>query len=312
MMQPCLPILILISTSVVASLMGCGGDGSGAEKTGASVSGALNVSTPIVGGERNEGGGAGGHAGAWTQGGTGGDSDGVGGTGRGGGGSGDSSGAGDGSGGKSGGGDGSGGKSGGLSGQGGGATNSTEPIACDAPDCCVPMRLDPSRVAVYEVGDSIVVNLTVQTTDPDDITSVWMPYADIVTSWGGTQICTTDRRRGAHVNFITLTCPAVVPSTKMDCGSPLAVQVRLRTDTHSDTQPFGVVCEGQSSRPLTTLTVPLQCPTCPPSGAGSYVPCDYPEPTIESNIVRCISFGQPCHCVADEMSGGMYWACAQP
>jgi hypothetical protein len=201
---------------------------------------------------------------------------------------------------------------GGSSSQTGGATNQAGASSCNAPDCCVPIALNPSRVDVYQVDGSIIVNLVVEPSDPANITSPWMPYAEITTSWGGTQTCSAERRRGAGVRFLTLQCPAAVPSTPFTCGSPASVQVRLRTETYAETEPFGLVCVGNNTGPSTTITAAVKCPTCPSSADWfGDLPCDYPDPPSGTSITQC-SYFLPCTCTVNDSTGVKAWMCPHP
>jgi len=302
---------LITSTIVITTLIGCGGDG-GSARNQRGVGGSTAGQTSTMGGSQQAGGTTSPVGGASTNGGasaSGGGSLTAGAGGKvsqPGGAAGQTTIATGGAGGSA------GANNGGSSNQAGGTTNQAGQASCIAPACCVPATLNRSRVDVYQVSGSIIVNLVVEPSDPARISSVWMPFAEITTSWGGTQICDTDRRRGKGAYFVTLRCPATAPSTPLDCGSPASVKVRLRTETYAETTPFGPVCMGGYDGPATTFAVPVKCPTCPSSATffGNQV-CDYPDLPSGTSITQC-SYFQPCPCMVNESTGVKLWMCPQP
>ena len=197
--------------------------------------------------------------------------------------------------------------------QAGGTANQTGISLCIAPACCVPITLKPTGVDVYQVGDTAIVNLGVEPSDPANISVVWMPFAEVTTSWGGTQICDTDRRRGKGAAFVTLRCPATVLSTPLPCGSSASVQVRLRSETYADTTPFGPVCVGTNDGTVATIPVPVKCPTCPSSSNffGNQI-CDYPDLPSGNSTNQCRYLSLACPCTVNENTGVKVWMCPQP
>jgi hypothetical protein len=210
-----------------------------------------------------------------------------------------------GSGGGYGGGAGSGGGYGG-SGDGG---SSGQPLTCTTPACCFPLKIDPTRLIVYQTADKISIDVILEAS----ATSVWIAGVDVFFSWGASVTCSTSIST-ADRKFVAFNCPSVALVGAPACDAMVTVGLSPYAATYSDTTGAKVLCEGRPGARV-DFQVPLTCPTCPYlSGGSNFQPCSFPKATC--NYPAYTSSGTtaqlPCNCSVNDVYGDRRWSCAVP
>jgi hypothetical protein len=177
------------------------------------------------------------------------------------------------------------------------------------PACCFPLKIDPSRIVVYQTADKISIDVILETS----ATSAWNAGADVFFSWGASVTCSTDIY-SADRTFVALNCPSVALDGAPPCGSTLTLGLRPYAATFSDTTGSHALCEGSPSARI-DFQIPLTCPACPfLSSALNYQPCNFPQATCNYSayLPSGATVQLPCNCALNDVFGDRRWSCAVP
>ena len=198
---------------------------------------------------------------------------------------------------------------GGDAGAGGGGATTGQTLSCAAPECCVPLDVNPDKIIVYQSGGQIGIDIILDV--PATSTGAWDTSVDVSLSWGPSVTCTKAISISSET-YVVLTCPFVPLDGAPACDSTFTLTLRPRSSTFADTPGTQAICVGTAGARL-DLPVRLTCPVCPDlSQSSNFQLCDFPNATC--NYPAYFPNGNPaqipCRCIV--YYGVRAWSCSVP
>lgn len=182
---------------------------------------------------------------------------------------------------------------------------------CSGEECCVALKVDRERSGAFWVDGRLYFDIFAKIAGPQpEASSYWSFDVRLVhgSEWEKTSEATNSSNFDSGVAF---NATYIEPADPVSCGEVISVEVGLRSSTYDE--DVQSLCRGFGFGPVTTLDLPVECPTCPDETQQSGE-CDFPRagscPTIEYNHWQGRDETLPCSCgtlvTVDEPR---FWSC---
>jgi hypothetical protein len=188
-------------------------------------------------------------------------------------------------------------------------------LTCNAPSCCVPIRVVPDRVYLSQLNSHGQISMILSVAG--GTSSWWDANVEVLLPSGSSVTCDWARSRpSSDSDLVIVWCPAVGLDVMPSCNSTATVQLRLRSSTYRDGSASQSLCAGSYSRQI-SVPVQMNCDTgCGSPSNGSFCnvfgqTCSYSTSAPGGNG-GLVSVSLPCSCRWNDAYSRLAWSCAVP